>query len=137
MGMLFEKGSIAMRFIIVALWVSVVAAACSTDGGTAEPTTPAATTTVQPTLSPDAEVMEVSVGPELESCVGLYPMMCMVVDGGLFYDAIDGFDFEPGYEYKLRIERYDAWPDVEEPPQDAGKYGYRLIEVIRKTRVQR
>ena len=126
-----------MRFIIIALWVSVVAAACSTDGGTAEPTTPAATATVQPTLSPDAEIMEVSVGPELESCVGLYPMMCMVVDGGLFYDAIDGFDFEPGYEYKLRIERYDAWPDVEEPPQDAGKYGYRLIEVIRKTRVQR
>lgn len=137
MGMLFEKGSIAMRFIIVALWVSIIAAACTTDDGTAEPTTPAATATVQPTLSPDAEVMEVSVGPELESCVGLYPMMCMVVNGGLFYDAIDGFDFEPGYEYKLRIERYDAWPDVEEPPQDAGKYGYRLIEVIRKTRVQR
>ena len=137
MGMLFEKGSIAMRFIIIALWVSIVAVACSTDGGTAEPTTPAATAAVQPTLSPDAEIMEVSVGPELESCVGLYPMMCMVVDGGLFYDAIDGFDFEPGYEYKLRIERYDAWPDVEEPPQDAGKYGYRLIEVIRKTRVQR
>lgn len=137
MGMLFEKGSIAMRFIIIALWVSVIAVACSTDDGTAEPTTPAAPAAVQPTLSPDAEVMEVSVGPELESCVGLYPMMCMVVDGGLFYDAIDGFDFEPGYEYKLRIERYDAWPDMEEPPQDAGKYGYRLIEVIRKTRVQR
>lgn len=137
MGMLFGKGSVAMRFIIVALWVSIIAAACSTDGRTAEPTTPAAPAAVQPTLSPDAEVMEVSVGPELESCVGLYPMMCMVVDGGLFYDAIDGFDFEPGYEYKLRIERYDAWPDMEEPPQDAGKYGYRLIEVIRKTRVQR
>ena len=135
--MLFEKGSVAMRFIIVALWLSIIAVACSTDGRTAEPTTPAATAAVQPTLSPDAEIMEVSVGPELESCVGLYPMMCMVVDGGLFYDAIDGFDFEPGYEYKLRIERYDAWPDVEEPPQDAGKYGYRLIEVIRKTRVQR
>ena len=126
-----------MRFIIVALWVSIIAVACATDHETAEPTTPAAPAAVQPTLSPDAEIMEVSVGPELESCVGLYPMMCMVVDGGLFYDAIDGFDFEPGYEYKLRIERYDAWPDVEEPPQDAGKYGYRLIEVIRKTRVQR
>lgn len=137
MGMLFEKGSIAVRFIIIALWVFIIAVACSTDDETAEPTTPAPPAAVQPTLSPDADIMEVSVGSELESCVGLYPMMCMVVDGGLFYDAIDGFDFEPGYEYKLRIERYDAWPDMEEPPQDAGKYGYRLIEVIRKTRVQR
>lgn len=140
MGMLFERGSIAVRFIIIALlWVSIIAVACATDDETAEPTPTAAPATIQPTLSPDpdAEIMEVSVGSELESCVGLYPMMCMVVDGGLFYDAIDGFDFEPGYEYKLRIERYDAWPDMEEPPQDAGKYGYRLIEVIRKTRVQR
>lgn len=136
--MLFEKGSIAVRFIIIALlWVSIIAVACATDDGTAEPTTPSTPAAVQPTLSPDADIMEVSVGSELESCVGLYPMMCMVVDGGLFYDAIDGFDFEPGYEYKLRIERYDMWPDMEEPPQDAGKYGYRLIEVIRKTRVQR
>ena len=137
MGMLFEKGSVAMRFIIVALWVFIIAAACTTDDGTAEPTTPAAPATVQPTLSPDADIMEVSVAPELESCVGSHPMMCMVVDGEFFYSSIDGFDFESGYEYRLRIERYDAWPDVEEPPQDAGKYGYRLIEVIRKTRVQR
>ena len=136
--MLFERVSIAVRFIIIAsLWVSIIAVACATDDEVGEPTPTAAPATVQPTLSPYADVMEVSVGPELESCVGSHPMMCMVVDGGLFYDAIDGFDFEPGYEYKLRIERYDAWPDMEEPPQDAGKYGYRLIEVIRKTRVQR
>ena len=25
------------------------------------------------------------------------------------------------------VERYDAWPDQEEPPQDASRYGYRLI----------
>ncbi len=79
------------------------------------------------------EVMEVTVGPELEECVGVAPMQCMVVDGGLFYEPIEGFDHEEGYTYRLRIERYDAWPDVEEPPQDASLYGYRLIEVISKT----
>ena len=79
------------------------------------------------------EVMEVTVGPELEECVGVAPMQCMVVDGGLFYERIEGFDHEEGYTYRLRIERYDAWPDVEEPPQDASLYGYRLIEVISKT----
>ena len=60
-------------------------------------------------------------------------MQCMVVDGELFYDRIDGFDYEQGYVYKLKIERYDAWPDRAEPPQDASRYGYRLIETISKT----
>ena len=31
----------------------------------------------------------------------------MVVDGGLFYDGIEGFDYEPGYDYRLRIGKYD------------------------------
>ena len=47
-------------------------------------------------------------------------MKCMVVDGGLFYDSIEGFDYEEGYVYRLKIEWYDAWPGREEPPQDAG-----------------
>ena len=81
------------------------------------------------------EVREVVVGPELEDCVGVGPMKCMVVDGLLFYDGIDGFDYEQGYEYRLRIEQFDAWPG-QEPPQDAGRYGYRLIEIISKTPVE-
>lgn len=125
-----------MRFIVIALSISIVAIACANEDGSGEANPPVATDTVQPTLAPGAEVMEVSVGPQLESCVGSYPMMCMVVDGDLFYDDIEGFTFEAGYEYELRIERYDRWPDTDEPPQDAGKYGYRLIEVIQKTSVQ-
>ena len=81
----------------------------------------------------DTELMEVTVGPELEDCVGIAPMKCMVVDGGLFYDPIVGFDHEPGYEYRLRIERYDPWEG--EPPADASEYAYRLIEVIEKVRL--
>ena len=83
--------------------------------------------------SAGSEVLEVIVGPELKDCVGVGPMQCMVVDGELFYSRIDGFDYEEGYVYKLTIERYDAWPDEEETPQDASRYGYRLIETISKT----
>ena len=125
-----------MRFIVIALSISIFAVACANEDMSEEANTPVLPDAVQPTLSPGAEVMEVSVGPQLESCVGSYPMMCMVVDGDLFYDDIEGFTFEAGYEYELRIERYDRWPDTDEPPQDAGKYGYRLIEVIQKTSVQ-
>lgn len=125
-----------MKFIVIALSISIFAVACGNEDMSEEANTPVLPDTVQPTLAPGAEVMEVSVGPQLESCVGSYPMMCMVVDGDLFYDDIEGFTFEAGYEYELRIERYDRWPDTDEPPQDAGKYGYRLIEVIQKTSVQ-
>ncbi len=81
----------------------------------------------------DVNVMEVTVGPKLLDCVGVGPRKCLEVNGQLFYESIDGFKHEEGYTYRLKIERYDAFPGEEEPPQDASRYGYRLIEVISKT----
>ena len=78
------------------------------------------------------EEREVTVGPTLAKCYGVGPQSCMVVDGGLFYDPIEGFDYEPGYDYRLRIGKYDPW-DGSEPPQDAGQYAYRLLEQLEKT----
>lgn len=74
----------------------------------------------------------VTVGPEFVDCVGVDPRRCMVVDGELFYSSIEGFSHEPGYTYRLRVERYDAYPGGE-PPQDAGRYRYRPVEVASKT----
>ena len=85
-------------------------------------------------LNGETEVLEVVVGPERVECVGIALMECLMVDGEFFYDEIEGFEHQEGYEYRLRIEQYDAWPDMEEPPQDAGRYGYRLIEIISKTK---
>ncbi len=80
-------------------------------------------------------VREVTVGPARRECYGPFRRMCLMVDGQFFYDEIDGFTHEPGYRYRLRVERYDAFPGQKEPPQDAGRYGYRLVEVLSKTRV--
>ena len=77
-------------------------------------------------------VLEVTVGPELLDCVGVAEMKCMEVDGEYFYESIDGFDHEEGYTYRLKIERFEAFPG-QEPPQDASMYGYRLIEILSKT----
>ena len=84
-------------------------------------------------FSDDTTDLVVIVGPELKDCVGVGPMKCLVVNGELFYETIEGFDFKEGFIYRLMIERYNAWPDDEEPPQDASMYGYRLIEVMSKT----
>ena len=62
------------------------------------------------------EEREVTVGPTLARCYGVGLQSCMVVDGGLFYDGIEGFEYQPGYDYRLRIGKYDPW-DGGEPPQ--------------------
>ena len=86
------------------------------------------------TKGESSSIREITVGPARQECYGPFRRMCLIMGGGFFYDEIDGFTHEPGYEYRLRIERYDAFPGQKEPPQDAGRYGYRLVEVISKTR---
>ena len=152
-----------MRIAIIALTAVIAALASACGGNAETPATPDApqpTATVivapsqtavptptiasAPTVAPSQIetcanetavdcVMEVSVGPELEDCVGSAPMRCLVVDGELFYDDIEGFEHEAGYRYRLRLERYDRWQG-QAPPADASKYGYRLIEVVEKAR---
>ncbi|MFN2277052.1 MAG: META domain-containing protein [Candidatus Promineifilaceae bacterium] len=75
------------------------------------------------------------IGPELVDCVGVAPQQCMQVktnpddDYGLFYDQIDGFEFEEGYEYELQV----LVEPVQNPAQDASALKFTLIEVVSKT----
>ncbi len=75
------------------------------------------------------------IGPELVDCVGVGPQQCMQVktnpddDYGMFYDQIDGFEFEEGYEYELQI----LVEPVQDPAQDAAALKYTLVEVVSKT----
>ena len=134
----FSVCSRVIALCVMAVAVSAAGISCSMndDQGNGEATarpSPTATAEMAATAtSGETMVMEVVVGPKLEDCVGSHPMRCMVVDGSLFYSEIEGFDYEEGYEYRLRIEEYDPWGG-EEPPQDASAYNYRLIELLSKT----
>ena len=108
----------------------VAVLACSASSVPDTPPAPAATRPA----TPGGTIQEVTVGPELVECVGSYPQQCLVVDGELFYDPIDGFRHQTGYRYRLRIERYDRFPGQTEVPQDTGRYGYRLLEILAQTR---
>ena len=140
----------AVAIVIIAVLGVMLAGGC---GGSAAPTpmplptsTPPAThmpgaTATEVPASPgggdedgDGVVREVTVGPELVACEGPFPQQCMVVDGELFYGDIDGFEYEAGYRYRLRIERYDSFPGQTEIPQDTGRYGYRLVALLEKER---
>ena len=76
------------------------------------------------------------VGPYLVDCEGVAPQTCMLVKENLdddwtyFYDQIEGFDYEPGFEYELRINE----EKVENPPADASSIRWVLVEVVSKTR---
>jgi hypothetical protein len=48
-----------------------------------------------------------------------------------FYDQIEGFDYEWGYVYKLKVRVYELH-DSSETPEDASRYKYILDEVISK-----
>ncbi len=88
------------------------------------------------TSSGAGKILEVTVGPARLACYGAFRQLCHIVDGEFFYESIDGFDYEPGYTYRLRVRRYDRWLGRDEPPQDVGRYGYRLVETISKTHAE-
>ncbi len=77
------------------------------------------------------ETVSLSIAPYKMPCVGMMPMLCMLVseNGGdqlFFYNRIDGFDYQWGHSYEL-IVRVD---DVANPPADASSKRYTLVEVV-------
>ena len=82
-------------------------------------------------------IKTIFVGPELVDCVGVGPQKCMTVkksgdsDWTYFYSKIQGFNFEPGYEYELEVRV----TQVDDPPADASSLKYELIKVVTKNPV--
>lgn len=70
-------------------------------------------------------------------CVGVAPMKCLLVQRGEsvvegqwqnFYSNIEGFEFEPGFIYKLKVKE----EKLENVPADASSVKYTLVKVIEK-----
>ena len=85
------------------------------------------------------EVKTFFVGPEQAECsAGAGLRQCLMVkenpddDYTFFYDNIDGFEWEEGYDYELLVEVFN----VANPPADASSLRYELVEVVSKTTVQ-
>lgn len=77
------------------------------------------------------------VGPELVDCVGVAPMQCMQVkedpngEYQNFFSSIEGFTFEPGYTYELRVNV----ESIANPPADGSSLRYTLVEIVSQTPV--
>jgi heat shock protein HslJ len=71
-------------------------------------------------------------------CTGVAPMECLQVkydkdkDWQLFYDHIEGFNFEKGNRYEIMVTRTKRPEPI---PADASAYQYKLKSIISKTPV--
>lgn len=82
----------------------------------------------------DLEVLTLFVAPQLVECHTVGPQMCMLVrerpdaDWRYLYDSIQGFEFEPGFYYELRVGRRR----IENPPIDGSSFRYVLLRLVSK-----
>lgn len=76
------------------------------------------------------------VGPETADCTGVAPMKCLQVKEKAsenwtnFYTNIEGFTYEPGYEYVLKVKT----EKIANPPADGSSIKYTLIKQVSKTK---
>jgi len=74
------------------------------------------------------------INNKLVDCVGVGPQKCMQVrkspksEWTLFYGGIDGFRYEPGYRYKLKVNV----SKIKNPPMDSSSLKYSLVKVLSK-----
>lgn len=83
----------------------------------------------------DSDIRTVFIGPEKVHCVGVAPIQCMQIKEKvnapwqLFYDQIEGFNFEAGYDYILQVKVEKR----EHVPADASSLKWSLVKVLSKT----
>ena len=74
------------------------------------------------------------VGAQTRECYGMVPQQCLLVkkkvDGewNNFYDQIEGFTYQKGFEYKVRV----AVTPIEQPMADGSDRRYTLLDVLSK-----
>ena len=87
---------------------------------------------------PDSRERTVFVGPQPIACMAMMPTQCMptapTAQGPwdyMFVWSIEGFDYQPGFLYELRIVDI---PDPH-PPADGPSVRHVLVRLVSKTRV--
>jgi heat shock protein HslJ len=74
------------------------------------------------------------INSQYKECTGVGPMKCLqykespTADWNLMYQGIEGFDYEPGYLYTIRVKQ----KKVKSPPADGSSIRYQLKKVISK-----
>lgn len=82
----------------------------------------------------DGNIETLIIGPYTQTCQGFIEQQCYLEfneesqEWEFFYENIQGFNFEQGYIYTLKVRLEDRGTEI----QDVGRYAYHLVEVISK-----
>ncbi len=98
------------------------------------------TTTSKPqAITPLSEHgVKMIIASEIRDCVGVGKMQCMLIkennqtEWSYFYSGIEGFTYQPGFEYELIVEKIP----VANPPADGSSIRYRLTKEVKKEKKQ-
>jgi len=139
------------HLLIISILFAIVLTACSNGQTSTESTEspPVIPTEVPATELPATDIpadqpsepspteKTVFVGPVMVDCEGEGPQKCMLVKEYfddpymLFYNQIEGFEYQEGFDYELRIQEQV----VENPPAGGSSIRWILLEQISKTEV--
>ena len=85
------------------------------------------------------ETKHIYIADHLVDCEGVAPQKCMLIKEKIvdkwttFYDQIEGFEYEEGYEYLLNVKI----KTIKNPPADGSNLKYTLIEVFEKKKTEK
>lgn len=91
--------------------------------------------TLLPAHSISDQIQTIYIDSYLVSCQVVAEQECMLVkprpysEWEFFYSEIEGFEFEAGYSYKVRL----LVTQIDDPPADASSKKYKLLEIVEKT----
>ncbi|MBQ4820006.1 DUF4377 domain-containing protein [Aquimarina sp. MMG016] len=84
------------------------------------------------------ETKTIYIADHQVDCEGVAPQKCLLFkekqndEWTYFYDTIDGFDYEEGYNYQLEV----SIKQIENPPADASSLQYSLVRIISKEKTK-
>ena len=83
------------------------------------------------------EITTLYVGSEQVDCEGVAIQKCLLVKEDInseyeyFYDSIEGFEWQAGYEYELLV----AVAEIGDPPADGAAFRYQLVEIVNRVAI--
>lgn len=120
------------RVLIAISAVSFLVLGACTQASVGEPAPPA------PSAQDGSVEKVVYVAAETRPCVGVAPTTCLQVREAedqpwtLHYFGYEGFEHEPGVEYRLRVRG----TPVADPPADGSSIHWSLLEILDQRPVQ-
>lgn len=78
---------------------------------------------------------KITIASETRECAGVGRQQCLLVktdgqnDWEYLYNSIEGFNYQPGYEYEIEIKK----EQVENPAADQSSIRYIFVKEVSKT----